>query len=218
MPQDFGPRQHLIREGDTPGPVFAMLEGWAIRYKVLPGGSRQIMAILMPGDSCDLHMGMLEEMDHSIEAVTQSVVATIPRDVMDQIMAGHPTVARAMYVAQLIDEDTSRAWIVSMGRRNSIESTSHLLLELYIRAIRVGLIPSGVMEFPLTQAVIANALGATTVHINRVLQTLRHSGAIELRRGHLRIPDPAILVRLSGLNESYVQRRLPPQPFSRTNL
>src|SRR6476620_4199261 len=77
QPQSYAPRKHLIREGDSPGPVFVVLEGWAIRYKVLPAGIRQIMAFLMPGDACDLHIGMLAEMDHSIEAVAPASVATI---------------------------------------------------------------------------------------------------------------------------------------------
>ena len=59
VPQPYGPRQDLIREGDEPGPVFVMLAGWAFRYKVLPKGSRQVTAFLMPGDACDLHIGML---------------------------------------------------------------------------------------------------------------------------------------------------------------
>lgn len=207
-PQEYSARKHLIREGDRPGPVFVMLEGWAIRYKVLPSGTRQIMAFLMPGDACDLHSAMLAEMDHSIETLTSSIVATIPREVVDELMVRHPAVARAMYIAQLVDEGTLRAWIVSLGRRSSIERAAHLLLELYVRAIRVGLIVGGDMELPLTQAVIADALGMTPVHINRVLQALRKSDAVQLRRGHLRIPDAAVLARLSGFDDNYLHRRL----------
>ena len=205
---DFHARKHLIREGDRPGPVFVMLEGWAVRYKVLPAGTRQIMAFLMPGDACDLHSAMLAEMDHSIETVTKASVAMISRQTIDTVMIDHPAVARAMYIAQLVDEGTLRAWIVSLGRRSSIERAAHLLLELYVRAVKVGLIVGGDMELPLTQAVIADALGMTPVHINRVLQALRKSGAVELRRGHLRIPDPAGLTRLSGFDDNYLHRRL----------
>jgi CRP-like cAMP-binding protein len=207
-PSDFDARKHLIREGDRPGSVFVMLEGWAIRYKVLPAGTRQIMAFMMPGDACDLHSAMLAEMDHSIETVTRATVAMIPRKEMDRLMDGHPAVARAMYIAQLVDEGTLRAWIVSLGRRSSIERAAHLLLELYVRAVRVGLIVGGDMELPLTQTVFADALGMTPVHINRVLQTLRKSGAIEMRRGSLRIPDPDGLTRLSGFDDNYLHRRL----------
>ena len=125
-PRAVGPRKDLIREGDQPGPVFVILEGWAFRYKVLPNGSRQIMAFLMPGDACDLHIGMLAEMDHSLQTTTDAQVATISRQAMDEMMGTYPGIARAMYIAQLVDEGTLRAWIVSLGRRNSGERAAHL--------------------------------------------------------------------------------------------
>ena len=207
-PRVFGPRQDLIREGDRPGSVFVVLEGWAFRYKVLPSGTRQVMAFLMPGDACDLHIGMLAEMDHSIQTATPAQVATISRQDMDELMDSYPGIARAMYIAQLVDEGTLRAWIVSLGRRNSAERAAHLLLELYARAVRAGVASHDQMELPLSQAVLADALGMTPVHVNRTLQELRRSGAITLRRGVLRIEDPIALTKLSGFDENYLHRRL----------
>ena len=208
QPQSFGPRKDLIREGDQPGPVFIVLDGWVIRYKVLPSGSRQIMAFMMPGDACDLHIGMLSEMDHSIQTVTHAKVVKIQGEAMDELLTAHPGIARAMYVAQLVDEGTLRAWIVSLGRRSSAERAAHLLLELYIRGVRTGIAKGNAIELPLSQAVLADALGMTPVHINRMLQDFRRSGAVELRRGVLSILDPATLTRISGFDDNYLHRRL----------
>ena len=97
-PRLVNPRKDLIREGDQPGPVFVVLEGWALRYKVLPTGTRQIMAFLMPGDACDLHIGMLAEMDHSIQTITQARVSIIPGPAMEEMIATHPGIARALLV------------------------------------------------------------------------------------------------------------------------
>lgn len=206
-PRAYAPRKDMIREGDRPGPVLVMLQGWAIRYKVLPNGSRQIMAFMMPGDACDLHIGLLDQMDHSIQTVTEAQVATIPRAAMDTLMTAHPGIARAMYIAQLVDEGTLRSWIVSMGRRTSTERVAHLLLELHLRAGNIGLTLEQSMQLPLTQTVLADALGMTPVHINRVLQTLRRQGAVELQRGTLKIHEPVVLTRIAGFDEGYLHRR-----------
>jgi CRP-like cAMP-binding protein len=64
------------------------------------------------------------------------------------------------------------------------------------------------MELPLPQAVLADALGMTPVHINRILQELRRSGAIELSRGVLRIKDPVALTHISGFDANYLHKRL----------
>lgn len=204
----FAAKHDLIREGDQPGPVFVMLEGWACRYKILPNGSRQILAFLMPGDCCDLHIGLLDKMDHSIQTITPATVATIDREKMDSLMEDHPSFARTMYIAQLVDEGTMRSWITSMGRRTSIERVAHLMCELYLRARNIGLATDVEVALPLSQLLLADALGMTPVHLNRVLKTLRLEGAMSLQRGSLIISDPETLVQIAGFDENYLHRRL----------
>jgi len=203
----YAARQDLIREGDQTGPMFVVLEGWVCRYKVLPSGTRQIMAFLMAGDACDLHIKLLSEMDHGIQALTPAVVASISKADVQRLMRDHPNVANAMYSAQLIDEGVLRAWIVSMGRRSSTERVAHLLCELYLRALDVGRLANGSLSLPLSQLILADALGMTAVHINRVLKELRLSGAVILNRGSITVSDPAQLVRIAGFDENYLHRR-----------
>ena len=203
----YAVRQDLIREGDQTGPMFVVLEGWVCRYKVLPSGTRQIMAFLMAGDACDLHIKLLAEMDHGIQALTPAVVASISKADVQRLMRDHPNVANAMYSAQLIDEGVLRAWIVSMGRRSSTERVAHLLCELYLRALDVGRLANGSLSLPLSQIILADALGMTAVHINRVLKELRLSGAVILNRGSITVSDPAQLVRIAGFDENYLHRR-----------
>ena len=198
----------LIREGDRPGPVFVMLEGWSCRYKILPSGLRQILAYLMPGDMCDLHIGLLAEMDHSIQTVTKARYATIERADMDAMLDRHPAIAKALYVAQLIDEGTMRAWITSMGRRASIERVAHLMCELYIRARNIGLTSEPTFALPLSQLMLADSLGMTPVHLNRVLKELRRVQAMTLKRGSLELTDVDMLIRIAGFDENYLHRRL----------
>ena len=207
-PHKVAARRDIIREGDRPGPVFVVLEGWACRYKILPSGTRQVLAFLMPGDCCDLHVGLLAEMDHSIQTVTPALVATVDHDQMEAMMDRHRGVAKAMYAAQLIDEGTMRAWITSMGRRTSIERVAHLMCELYLRAHNIGLAAAPGLKLPLSQLLLADALGMTPVHLNRVLRELRLSGAMSLERGSLMIVDPAKLVQIAGFDENYLHRRL----------
>jgi CRP-like cAMP-binding protein len=207
-PQRLPAKRDLIREGDRPGPVFVVLEGWAVRYKVLPNGARQVLAYLMPGDSCDLHVSLLAEMDHSIQTITPALVATISRADMDAIMDRHRGVARAMYLAQLVDEGTLRAWITSMGRRTSIERVAHLMCELYVRARTIGLTATPRLELPVSQLLLADSLGMTPVHLNRVLRELRTHGAVTLQRGSLTISNPNKLVEIAGFNDNYLHQRL----------
>lgn len=208
-PRHYAAKQDMIREGDRPGPVFVVLDDWACRYKILPNGSRQIMAFLLPGDACDLHVGMLSAMDHSLQAITEAKVALIPGEEMAAMLDDHPTVAKAMYKSQLIDEGTLRSWIVSMGRRSSIERVAHLMCELYIRSVEREPNDDGYAQtaLPISQVIFADALGMTPVHINRVLRELRESGAMSFSRGYLHVLDPVKLVQIAGFDENYLHRR-----------
>lgn len=212
-PRKIPGKRDLIREGDRPGPCFVMLEGWACKYKVLPSGTRQILAIMMPGDSCDLHVGVLAEMDHSIQTITPSMVAKIEQAEVLELM-NHPGVVKAMYTAQLVDEGILRAWITSMGRRTSREGVAHLMCELYVRARNVGLTDGESVTLPLSQVLLADSLGMTAVHLNRVVKELRELGAMELRCGKLIITDAAKMVDAAGFDENYLHRRLRVGPES----
>ena len=201
--RDIGARRSLIREGDRPDHVILMIEGWAARYKLLPDGARQITAFLIPGDFGDLHVTVLGHMDHGITTLTRSKVAFIPRAGIDALTE-RPSLIKAFWWATLVDSAVLRAWIVNVGRRDAAEAVGHLFCELYVRMKNVGLVNGRRFELPLTQEEIADALGLTSVHVNRVLQRMRSDELISLRQGLLTILDYRRLEEASGFDANYL--------------
>ncbi len=199
----MGARRNVIREGERPDHVHLIIEGWAARYKLLPDGSRQITAFLIPGDFCDLHVTILGEMDHSITTLTRAKVAYIHRSKMDALTE-RPGLARAFWWATLVDEAVLRAWIVNVGRRDAYEAVGHLMCELYVRMKNIGLTEDHRFELPLTQEELGDALGLTPVHVNRVLQRLRAESLISFKGGLLIILDYERLEAASGFNSNYL--------------
>ena len=204
--RSFKARHHIIREGDSPKYVHVMMEGWAARYKMLDDGSRQITAFLLPGDFCDMHVAILGEMDHGILAITDAQVALVPSETMEELPRQRPELGRALWWATLVDEAVLRDWIVNIGRRHADKRIAHLFCELHARLKLVGLVEGDQFDLPLTQEVIADALGLTPVHVNRMLQNLRAEGMIALKRGELRILDIAGLHGFAGFDPNYLHR------------
>ena len=204
--REIGARCNIIREGDRPDHVHLIVEGWAARYKLLSGGERQITAFLMPGDFCDLHVTILGEMDHSIATLTRARVAFIPREAIDRLL-DRPNLARALCWATLVDEAVLRSWIVNVGRRDAFAAVGHLICELYMRMRNIGLAEDHHFELPLTQEEIADALGLTPVHVNRVLQRLRAGKLISLKRRALAILDYPRLEQEAGFSANYLHLR-----------
>lgn len=201
--QPVGARVDLIREGDAPSHVNLILEGFACRYKTTPDGSRQIMAYLVPGDFCDLHVFILKAMDHTIATLSRCQVVKIPRAQILELME-RPAIARAFWWAALVDEATLREWLVNIGVRSAEQRVAHLLCELLLRLETVGLTNGDTYELPITQAELADTTGLTSVHVNRVLQRLRQDGLITLKSRNLMIMDVERLKAFSGFNPNYL--------------
>ena len=197
-------KRDLIKEGDQPEFVFLLVEGWACRYKILHDGKRQIMAYLVPGDLCDVHIFILKQMDHSIGLLSDAKVAAISKAKMLKLFAERPNLAQALWWSTLTDEAVLREWIVNMGQREAYERIAHLLVEIWLRLKAVGQTAGGTFELPVTQVDLGDTLGLTPVHVNRMLQRLRADNLIEVSRGRLRIPDVQRLMAVTRFEPNYL--------------
>lgn len=197
-------RRDLISEGDKPRFVHLVLDGWASRYKQLPDGKRQIVALFVPGDFCDVNVFILRAMDHSIGAITRLKVAMITPEEMNALTAERPRITQALWWHELVTAAVQREWTLNLGQRSAYERLAHLLIELYMRLNVVGRAHDGRCDFPLTQNDLADATGLTSVHVNRTLQELRRDGLIELERKQLQILDMQRLIDVAMFNPNYL--------------
>lgn len=197
-------RRDLISEGDRPRYVHLVLDGWACRYKQLPDGKRQIVALFVPGDFCDVNVFILRAMDHSIGAITRLKVAMITPEDMNALTHERPRITQALWWHELISAAVQREWTLNLGQRSAYERLAHLLIELYMRLNTVGRAQNGRCDFPLTQNDLADATGLTSVHVNRTLQELRRDGLIELERKQLQIVDMPRMIDVAMFNPNYL--------------
>jgi CRP-like cAMP-binding protein len=201
--RSVGAHEDLISEGETPGNVHLILEGFACRYKILNGGQRHIVAYLIPGDFCDLHSFILKVMDHTVGTLSPCKVVGIPRHRVLE-MTERPALARALWWAPLVDEATLREWLVNIGSRPAEQRVAHLLCEMLLRLRAVGLANGDAYELPITQNELADTLGMSGVHMNRVLMTLRSEKLIQLKSKTVTILDVEKLKAFSGFNPNYL--------------
>ncbi len=188
-PVRFEARTDLIVEGEKPTHVRLVLEGIACRYKLLRRGRRAIVAHLLPGDFCDLHVTILGQMDHSIATLTLCLIAEIPAQKINEVISSSPRIARAFWWATLVDEGTLREWLVNLGQRRGTVQMAHLFCELYWRLRLVDMATADSFVLPLTQEELSDTLGMSSVHANRVLQQLREDTLVVMQGRTVRIPD-----------------------------
>ncbi|MDR7037791.1 CRP-like cAMP-binding protein [Methylobacterium sp. BE186] len=204
-PRSVEPHLDLAREGSVPEDAIVVLGGFACRYTLRQNGARQILAYLLPGDLCDADLPNLGRMDHAIGTLSTCMVVRVPRETLVSLTEHHPNVARALRLAKLAEEATARAWIVSLGCRSATERLTHLFCELRTRLEAVGLVREGWHPLPLTQVDLADTLGLSNVHVNRVLQNLRRKGLILLKGRSLKLLDLEGLRAVAEFSPRYLQ-------------
>ena len=185
----FDENADIVRQGDVPTECGLIVEGFACRYKLLGEGQRQIMSFHIPGDLPDLQSLHLKTMDHSLLALTPTEVGFIPHAAIQEITRSHPEIASVFWRDTLIDAAVFREWLAGVGRRTAHQRIAHVLCEVYVRLLSVGLARPGAFQLPVTQAELADGLGLSSVHVNRVLQDLRRDGLITYRGKFVVIGD-----------------------------
>ncbi|RYD89702.1 MAG: Crp/Fnr family transcriptional regulator [Sphingomonadales bacterium] len=199
------PADHtFIRAGQKLTYSTLLVEGLMCRYKDLSDGQRQITEIHVPGDFADLHSFTLKHLDHNVMTLTPCTIARSPHDRIQKLCEEFPRLARIFWFSTNLDACIHREWEVSLGRRNALERTAHLLCELHVRLGLVGLADDTGYALPLTQAELAECLGLTSVHVNRVLRELREAGLVEFRGGRVVLGNIAGLRRVAEFDPAFL--------------
>lgn len=194
----------IVRDGDRPDHSTLVVSGVACRYKVLRGGERQITALHLPGDFVDLHSFLLKEMDHGVGAISTCRVATVPHETLTQISREQPHLTRLFWLLTLLDGAMHREWLVAMGRQPAVGTLSHLLCELRVRLGVIQDVVDNTFTVPLTQADLADLLGLSSVHVNRVLQELRGDGLVSWKGNKVTLHDWDALCTVAQFDDRYL--------------
>lgn len=202
--QDYAADEDILSEGQQINDCYVVLSGLAARYKLLPDGSRQIMAFLVPGDLCDAEVFILKEMDHSVYALVPTRCAVVSARVMKKLLREISSLGEALWWGTMTDLAVLRERIIDHGRREALERIAHLIYEMLVRYRMIEQAKDNVLPWPITQEELADATGLTPVHVNRTMAKLRKRGLIEFHEGELKVLDPPGLKRLAQFNANYL--------------
>jgi CRP-like cAMP-binding protein len=196
----------LVHQGQSDQAAYILASGWACSYKILQDGQRQIVDFQIPGDFLGLRSVLLHISDHSIEPVTDIEVSEVLVPDLLDAFSRTPRLATAILWAASRDEAMVVEHLVDVGRRNAAERMVHFLLELGARAALVGMGSKAGFACPLTQYLLADALGLSAVHVNRVLRQLREDGMVTFRDGFVTFDNYARLTDFAQFDPTYLDQ------------
>ncbi|MCJ9750788.1 Crp/Fnr family transcriptional regulator [Neorhizobium sp. BETTINA12A] len=203
--------EDFVAEGSRPGYSSLLVDGFAARYKLTAEGTRQITAIHVAGDFVDLHAFLLKTMDHGVVALSPCHVSLCDHSDLKQVTEQHPHLTRMLWLDTLIHGSIHRAWIVAMGRRSKVSHLAHILCELYVRLDVVRRTNGWSFHLPLSQSEMADVLGLSLVHMNRVIQTLRRERLISWSNQTITILDWERLQEVAEFDPTYLSLSVEPR-------
>ena len=194
----------LVHQGQADQSAYILAKGWVCSYKLLPDGGRQIVDFQIPGDFLGLRSVLFRSADHNIEPVTEVEASEVVITDLLDAFARTPRLATAVLWAASRDEAMVVEHLVGIGRRSALQRMAHYMLEFGARLRLVGLGTRTGYDCPLSQYLLADALGLSAVHVNRVLRQLREMGLMTFQKGHVTFDDFNGLVMLAEFDTAYL--------------
>lgn len=188
-----------------------VVDGLIGRFDQNRNGLRQITAIHLPGDMANLHSVVQPQATSALQALSVTKILRVPHEAIRAATARLPALAEALWRDCMVDAAILSQWILNMGRRDARSRIAHLLCEIATRLRAPVHSDSFVFPFAVTQFQLGDASGLTSVHVNRILRTLREQEIVDVRNQKVRVIDWRALVAVGEFNRHYLQTEIIPE-------
>jgi CRP-like cAMP-binding protein len=190
-------RKDLVVAGDEYRNLCFVKDGHAIRYQLLRNGKRQIINVILPGDVIGFPVSFFDRSIYSVVAVSDLTYNVCPLDSFVGLCYEQPQFGLALSWLAAHEAAIYAEHIVDLGRRTPPERLAHFLLEIHARLLAVGRAEKTSFDLLFSQEVMADVLGLSVPHLNRVMQRLRAERLITSRSHLVKLTDMEGLQRLA---------------------
>jgi len=186
-------RRRMFRSKEQTDSVPVICDGWAAVVEYLPGGRRQILSFLLPGDLVSTNVLFENRVYHDVETITPVCYRTFDRAGLWEALVTRSEVLESFVKNCVEEKHRLDELILDLGRRKADQRVARLILDLTERITKHRAVRDQTVDFPLRETHIADALGVTAPYVNLVLKALRKKHLIKFGKRSLTIPDPAKL-------------------------
>jgi CRP-like cAMP-binding protein len=171
--KSFKRLKDLVVDGNEYRHLSFVRDGYAMRYKLLRNGKRQILNVILPGDVIGFPVSFVDRSTYSVVTLSDLKLNICSIDAYVRLCFERPQFGLALAWLAVKEAAIYAERVVDIGRRTPVERLVHFLLELHSRMLTIGLAEKTSFKLPISQEVIADALGLSVPHLNRVMQHLR---------------------------------------------
>ncbi len=190
----------VVTQGQNSSALYTVLSGLAVRSIHMPDGNRQVISFTFPGDLIGLQSGLMGEARHSVTAVTDLVLCHFPRNRVWELFTNQPARAYDLTWIAAVEEHFLGETVATLGQRDATQRLAWALVRIWRRQVALGMVEGGSVPFPFRQHDLADALGLSVVHTNRVIAQLRRLNLATISARRLVMLDHQRLSELAQLD------------------
>lgn len=202
-PRSVRKGQIIQREKDVVTELFVVSSGRMMSYVILPDGQRQILRIYFPGDFIGSASTAYSKAPESLAAVTDGVICPFDKHALRRLIEEHPRVAALMFVISQTERVALTDRLTSLGRASAKARVAAFFLDIADRVRVANDSPGDSFELRLTQEEIGDAVGLTSVHVNRMIRQLETEGLIARQNGNITLLQKERLQEIGHYTNRY---------------
>ena len=205
-PRRIARGREIVVEGRNYDGLMVLIEGVALRYRVLQDGRRQVLNIILPGDFIGFPGCFFESALYSIAALSECTVTPVSFARFLGLSGTHPRLGAVIFWSLSCEAAMYAEHLIGVGRRSALERVAHFLLEMLTRLQAIGLADERSYRLPLTQELLADALGLSVQYVNQTLRQLREEELVSVERQQVTILNLDALAALADFERTYLNR------------
>ncbi|SFR53780.1 cAMP-binding domain of CRP or a regulatory subunit of cAMP-dependent protein kinases [Marinobacter daqiaonensis] len=193
-------------QGDESDGFYTIRKGWVCAFRDLQDGTRQVLDVYVPGDIVGLREFAFQTRISSMIALSDAELCPFPKSHLAQVFASSVTLCSTIFMITARDQAILLERLVNLGRRSAREKLAHFLVEISHRLQRTNAQVENHLSLPLSQGVLADALGLSAVHVSRTFQEFRTEGLLETGNSHVVLLDIEGLETVAGFDGCYLEQ------------
>jgi CRP-like cAMP-binding protein len=189
-------RQRIFRSGEPIERVPIICDGWAAVVASLRYDRSQIIAFLLPNDLVSAALVFDDKLSFDVQSITSVTYHSYARAEIRASLAANPGLFKAIMDSWIEENLQVVQLAVSLGQCSAEERIARLIMNLFARLTKRGLVKDNSFYFPLRQSHIAEYTGLTSATVSNVIGRFRRSGIVAFKDRSLTIGDPVALQRV----------------------
>lgn len=204
-PRTVRKNESVWQQGAATDHFYTVRKGWVYTYRNMEDGARQVLDIFVPGDIVGLREFAFKKRISGLTALTDAEICPFPKKRMIDVFSQSLLLCNIFFIIASRDQAILLERLVNLGRRSAKAKLAHFLVEISRRLEKTNVNTSNHYRLPLSQGLLADALGLSAVHVNRTFQELKEERLINPGHGGIELLDVDGLKKLAGFDPSYLE-------------